>query len=56
MKAAALVEAPRRDRDSALGRAASRPRMTRRLAERRAVGDPAKPKFDGVALLRLLKK
>jgi hypothetical protein len=31
-------------------------RMTRRLAEERAVGEIEKPKFDGVALLRLLKK
>lgn len=31
-------------------------RMTRRLAEKRAVGDASKPKFDGVALLRSLKK
>jgi hypothetical protein len=34
----------------------SRPKMTRRLAEERAVGDPAKPKFDGAALLQILKK
>jgi hypothetical protein len=33
-----------------------RPRMTRELAEARAVGDPTKPKFDGVAFLRTLKK
>lgn len=33
-----------------------RPRMTRELAEARAVGDPTKPKFDGVAFLRSLKK
>jgi hypothetical protein len=33
-----------------------RPRMTRELAEARAVGDPSKPKFDGVAFLRSLKK
>ena len=32
------------------------PRMTRRLATKRAVGDASKPKFDGVALLRSLKK
>ena len=32
------------------------PRMTRRLAEKRAVGDASGPKFDGVALLRSLKK
>ena len=34
----------------------ARPRMTRELAEARAVGDPTKPKFDGVAFLRGLKK
>jgi hypothetical protein len=34
----------------------ARLRMTRRLAEKRAVGDASKPKFDGVALLRSLKK
>ena len=34
----------------------TRPRMTRELAEARAVGDPTKPKFDGVAFLRGLKK
>ncbi len=34
----------------------TRPRMTRELAEARAVGDPTKPKFDGVAFLRALKK
>ena len=33
-----------------------RPRMTRDIAEARAVGDPTKPKFDGVAFLRGLKK
>jgi hypothetical protein len=36
--------------------AKARPRMTRELAEARAVGDPSKPKFDGVAFLRSLKK
>ncbi len=35
---------------------ASRPRMTRQLAEKRAVGDPKAPKFDGAAFLRSLKK
>ena len=35
---------------------AVRPRMTRRLAEQRAVGDRKAPKFDGVAFLRTLKK
>jgi hypothetical protein len=32
------------------------PQMTRELAEARAVGDPSKPKYDGVAFLRTLKK
>lgn len=32
------------------------PRMTRSLAEKRAVGDPKAPRFDGVAFLRSLKK
>jgi hypothetical protein len=31
-------------------------RMTRRLAEERAVGDAKAPKFDGVVFLRSLKK
>ena len=31
-------------------------RMTRQLAEKRAVGDPKAPKFDGAAFLRTLKK
>ena len=35
---------------------AARPRMTRRLAEKRAVGDANTPKFDGTAFLRSLKK
>jgi hypothetical protein len=30
--------------------------MPRELAEARAVGDATKPKFDGVAFLRTLKK
>lgn len=34
----------------------SRPRMTRELAEQRAVGDADEPKFDGAAFLRSLKK
>ena len=34
----------------------ARPRMTRQLAEKRAVGDPKATKFDGVAFLRSLKK
>ena len=37
-------------------RLARSPRMTRPLAEKRAVGDPKAPRFDGVAFLRLLKK
>jgi hypothetical protein len=40
---------------SHIGKAGLR-RMTRRLAEKRAVGDGSKPKFEGVALLRSLKK
>jgi len=35
---------------------APRLRMTRRLAEKRAVGDAKAPKFDGVAFVRSLKK
>ncbi|HTV42260.1 MAG TPA: hypothetical protein VMF08_16945 [Candidatus Sulfotelmatobacter sp.] len=34
----------------------ARPRMTRKIAERRAVGDPKAPKFDGTAFLASLKK
>ncbi len=34
----------------------SRPRMSRELAERRAVGDPNAPSFNGTAFLSLLKK
>jgi antitoxin (DNA-binding transcriptional repressor) of toxin-antitoxin stability system len=33
-----------------------RPRMTRKLAEARAVGDTKAPKFDGTAFLAKLKK
>ena len=33
-----------------------RPKMTRELAEERAVGSAARRKFDGTAFLRLLKK
>ena len=33
-----------------------RPRMTRKLAEARAVGDPKQPTFDGTAFLASLKK
>ena len=33
-----------------------RPKMTRRLAEMRAVGGDARRRFDGTAFLRLLKK
>ncbi len=32
------------------------PRMTRQLAEKRAVGNPKALKFDGAAFLRTLKK
>ena len=35
---------------------AAKPRMTRKLAEARAVGDSQKPKFDGTAFLASLKK
>ncbi len=35
---------------------ASRPRMTRKLAEARAVGNPKKPRFDGTTFLASLKK
>lgn len=34
----------------------ARPRMTRKLAEARAVGDPKGSKFDGTAFLASLKK
>lgn len=34
----------------------ARPRMTRKIAERRAIGDPKAPKFDGTAFLASLKK
>jgi hypothetical protein len=33
-----------------------RPKMTRQLAEERAVGGAARRRFDGTAFLRLLKK
>jgi antitoxin (DNA-binding transcriptional repressor) of toxin-antitoxin stability system len=33
-----------------------RPKMTRKLAEARAVGKPGRPKFDGTAFLASLKK
>jgi len=33
-----------------------RPRMTRQVAQARAVGSAARRKFDGTAFLRLLKK
>jgi hypothetical protein len=33
-----------------------RPRMTRKLAEARAVGDSKRPKFNGTAFLASLKK
>jgi len=33
-----------------------RPRMTRKLAETRAIGDAKASKFDGTAFLRSLKK
>ena len=34
----------------------ARPQMTRKLAERRSVGDPKAPRFDGTAFLGSLKK
>jgi len=34
----------------------ARPRMSRALAEKRAVGDPNGPSFDGTAFLASLKK
>jgi antitoxin (DNA-binding transcriptional repressor) of toxin-antitoxin stability system len=34
----------------------ARPRMTRKLAEERSVGDPKRPKFDGTRFLASLKK
>jgi antitoxin (DNA-binding transcriptional repressor) of toxin-antitoxin stability system len=34
----------------------ARPRMTRKLAEARAVGDPKAPKINGTAFLATLKK
>jgi antitoxin (DNA-binding transcriptional repressor) of toxin-antitoxin stability system len=33
-----------------------KPKMTRKLAEARAVGNPKAPKFDGTAFLASLKK
>ena len=50
-----IATAPANGRTKAQPKLAS-PRMTRRLAEKRAVGDPDAPKFDGVAFLRTLKK
>ena len=34
----------------------ARPKMTRKLAEARAIGNPKGPKFDGAAFLASLKK
>lgn len=34
----------------------ARPRMTRKLAEARAIGDPKQPRFDGTSFLASLKK
>jgi hypothetical protein len=53
MKAAG---ARRNGRAKARRAKAPRLRMTRRLAEERAVGDAKAPKFDGVVFLRSLKK
>ena len=33
-----------------------RPRMTRKVAEQRSIGNPKAAKFDGVAFLKSLKK
>ena len=56
MKAASATEATTNGHTTPRARKPNRLRMTRRLAEKRAVGDASKPKFDGVALLRTLKK
>jgi hypothetical protein len=56
MKAAVPSEATTNGHAKSHAAKAGRLRMTRRLAEKRAVGDASKPKFDGVALLRSLKK
>jgi hypothetical protein len=55
MKAVAQVQA-RTDHRKKAKLSDARPRMTRRLAEQRAVGDDRKPLFDGTAFLRSLKK
>jgi hypothetical protein len=34
----------------------ARPKMTAKIAELRAVGDPKRPKFDGTAFLASLRK
>ena len=47
---------PRNDRRKPRRAHLKRPRMTRRLAETRAVGDAKAPKFDGVEFLRSLRK
>ncbi len=56
MKAASTAESATNGHAKARAPKRSPLRMTRRLAEKRAVGDASKPKFDGVALLRSLKK
>ena len=56
MKAASSVETATNGHAKPRAAKPGRLRMTRRLAEKRAVGDAGKPKFDGVALLRSLKK
>ena len=56
MKAASSVETATNGHAKPHAARPGRLRMTRRLAEKRAVGDAGKPKFDGVALLRSLKK
>ena len=56
MKAAIPADPTTNGRAKPRAAKAGRLRMTRRLAEKRSVGDDGKPKFDGVALLRSLKK
>lgn len=56
MKATSTAEATTNGHAKAHATKRSPLRMTRHLAEKRAVGDASKPKFDGVALLRSLKK
>ena len=50
------VSAPTNSHPKVAAAKTIRPRMTKRLAEKRAVGDAKAPKFDGVIFLRSLKK